>query len=469
MPSSLEILHNRTFQQPSKPSTPFDMEMVQNFLLSRKQSQKTHFDWSHGARELEELSPGQEVLFRSPADDKYKPGTTVDKATKPHSYIMEAQGKHYQWTREHMRPIHLYIPFSKSQTNNPLNPKPFPCTQLHPKKPNPNLKSVYQPKRYLPQPSFCLPSHIPKPVHLPKFSQPSADAPPILSNYYNICPSSAALPLSLVLILHSLSYPLVLNQCLLHLRHWRRSVWRALTVHHSHPWCPVNPAATLPHSTCSATSTVSTWVLRPRLPITYNEAALSQLHGRPQVRRLHNVSIPFPLVTRSHHPALTLMSRSHLLQKLRLIIPPAQRSYISKQTRWWTPPQTKGGVINKATARLSPQTRGGVTSASSARLPSGGVTNGPYAKDPPDQPHEQAVTKDEKTKWNQDWAPFNWKTFKLKWTFKYRWNFIIGHVADTLKWLLFSLNRVNLHKRNSYYNIYNNLLHNLIISIPFHM
>ena len=48
-----------------------------------KQSQKTHFDRAHGARELPELGPGQEVLFRSAADDEYIPGTIVDKGTKP--------------------------------------------------------------------------------------------------------------------------------------------------------------------------------------------------------------------------------------------------------------------------------------------------------------------------------------------------------------------------------------------------
>ena len=41
------------------------------------------------------------------------------------------------------------------------------------------------------------------------------------------------------------------------------------------------------------TSTASYW-LHLRLPITYNEAALSQLQGRPQVITCNNLSIPFP-------------------------------------------------------------------------------------------------------------------------------------------------------------------------------
>ena len=43
----------------------------------------------------------------------------------------------------------------------------------------------------------------------------------------------------------------------------------------------------------SQTSTAS-YSLCPRLPITYNEATLSQLQGRPQVIICNNLSIPFP-------------------------------------------------------------------------------------------------------------------------------------------------------------------------------
>ena len=63
MPSPQEILQNRTFQCPSKPSQPVNMESVRNYPLSHKQSQKTYFDKAHGACDLPELDPGQEVLF----------------------------------------------------------------------------------------------------------------------------------------------------------------------------------------------------------------------------------------------------------------------------------------------------------------------------------------------------------------------------------------------------------------------
>ena len=71
----------------------------------------------------------------------------------------------------------------------------------------------------------------------------------------------------------------------------------------------------MPEETCSAPTTPSTtsdelevespdsldsqtstalYSLHPRVPITYNEAALTRLQGRPQVTICNNLSIPFP-------------------------------------------------------------------------------------------------------------------------------------------------------------------------------
>ena len=47
-------------------------------------------------------------------------------------------------------------------------------------------------------------------------------------------------------------------------------------------------------SITSQTSTTSDRTLRPRIPISYNEALLQCLHGRPQINTLHNLSIPLP-------------------------------------------------------------------------------------------------------------------------------------------------------------------------------
>ena len=63
------------------------------------------------------------------------------------------------------------------------------------------------------------------------------------------------------------------------------------------------------------------------------------------------------------------------MQKLRLILPPAQRSYHQQADQMMDSPL---------------HTRGGVTSARDAGPPSRGVTNDPEAEDPPDQPHRES-------------------------------------------------------------------------------
>ena len=47
-------------------------------------------------------------------------------------------------------------------------------------------------------------------------------------------------------------------------------------------------------SIASQTSIASDKLLRPRIPISYNETLLQHLHGRPQVKTLNNLSIPLP-------------------------------------------------------------------------------------------------------------------------------------------------------------------------------
>ena len=142
-------------------------------MLLKKQAQNTHFDQAHGTRELPELGPGQEVLFMCPADDEYIPGTIIDKATEPHSYILEAQGIWFCRTREHIRPIHLNIPAPKQQPPKPNVYRPLPsCIP----KPNSNLKSVSHPKKYLPQPSLHPPVASPSP-HI--FPSPQLMLPPV--------------------------------------------------------------------------------------------------------------------------------------------------------------------------------------------------------------------------------------------------------------------------------------------------
>ena len=147
MPSPCEILHNRTIQHPDKTSQPVNMERVRNFLLSCKQNQCNQFNKAHGACALSELPPGQEALFRSPSNNEYIPGTIVDRATVLHSYIIEAQGKRYRRTWEHLQSIHIDLPppAPKSHSQQCI-PRPFPKSHLQQCISRPQLKATQIPK-----------------------------------------------------------------------------------------------------------------------------------------------------------------------------------------------------------------------------------------------------------------------------------------------------------------------------------
>ena len=239
--------------------------------------------------------------------------------------------------REHIRPIHLNIPVGKTPKQQPPKPEAHSPVTSHIPKPNPSLKSVYQPKKYLPQPSLHPPSCIPKLVYLPKpLQMPSAYASPVLSNFYSTCLPSTALSLPLMLTPCNLSCPQALDQHLLHLAHWRRLAWRVLAGHpQSHPQCPATLPVTLQASS-AATLPVVPAPQHLQHPPEYESWGCPSHTMRqpwadstegPRLGHFTTCPPPFPLVMRSHQPAPTLMSRSHQLQKLRLILPPAQGSY----------------------------------------------------------------------------------------------------------------------------------------------
>ena len=168
---------------------------------------------------------------------------------------------------------------AKPQNNTPPNPKPialFPVAFLSP----PPLKSVYQPKKHLPQPSLHPPSCIPKPIGLPKFSKPLANAslPCVeqllqhLSAINSPAPIQSVNPMLIKLPLGTRpvpSTPDTLEKIGVE-RPPSTSVINSIQ-------CESKSSSDRdsPCSTCSAASTVSTRLLRPRLPITFNEAALS--------------------------------------------------------------------------------------------------------------------------------------------------------------------------------------------------
>ena len=148
--------------------------------------------------------------------------------------------------------------------------------------------------------------------------------PPVLSNYCSTFPPSTALPL--VFILHDLSYSQALNQ-LLNTAHWRNLAQRGLTVPpQSHPQHLmtqlVHPAGALPVAPA------------PQHPHAYwGQGCPSPIMRQPWATSMegpnwgHSTMYPSPfppVVTRSHQPAPTLMSRSHQLENLWPILPIAQ-------------------------------------------------------------------------------------------------------------------------------------------------
>ena len=124
------------------------------------------------------------MLFRSPIDDESIPLTEVNKATELHSYVIEAQGKCYSRTREHLRAIHIKLP--SPVTHKPQLPKPkVPPTHIP--KPNLHLKHASQPKKLSPAPTSHTPSHIPRSTQLPRPTLPLM-LPLQLKNYFDIYP-----------------------------------------------------------------------------------------------------------------------------------------------------------------------------------------------------------------------------------------------------------------------------------------
>ena len=126
----------------------------------------------------------------------------------------------------------------------------------------------------------------------------------MLSNCYNTYPPIIVLSLSLVLYQCSSRYHQALDQGFNTCKTGEN--WHGEPLYHTSESEPTTASSDIasqssssnsdsPHSAVSVTSTASTQILQPRLPITYNEASLSCLHRRPQVRMLNTMSISLPL------------------------------------------------------------------------------------------------------------------------------------------------------------------------------
>ena len=116
MPSPCEILLNHTSYRPGHQPTHVDLDQVRDYLITQKSKQKFYYDKRHNAKLLNDIEPGQEVLFLSPLDHKsYIEGTVVSQAQEPRSYILEAQGHRYRRNRQQIHPIttHIDSPFTR--------------------------------------------------------------------------------------------------------------------------------------------------------------------------------------------------------------------------------------------------------------------------------------------------------------------------------------------------------------------
>ena len=136
------------------------------------------------------------MLFRSLTDDEYILGTVVDKATVPCSYIIEAQGKCYHRTREHLRPIHINLPSPVTHKPQPPSPKylqPASLSQIYIQNTFPTTKFKCCPYLMSPVPFLgpCSPLSLPLLLMLPLQlinyfdTYPPLTPPPVLVKHHS--------------------------------------------------------------------------------------------------------------------------------------------------------------------------------------------------------------------------------------------------------------------------------------------
>ena len=107
------------------------MEDIRNYLISKKTTQKENYDKHHNTKPLPDITPGQKVLFLSPAEpNQFIEGTITSHASTPRSYIIESQGRSYCRNRQHIRPL------------NPIITRPSPDSNTVITRPSPDSNTV---------------------------------------------------------------------------------------------------------------------------------------------------------------------------------------------------------------------------------------------------------------------------------------------------------------------------------------
>ena len=268
-----------------------------------------------------------------------------------HSYNVEAQGKRYLRTREHLQPIHLNLP--QSATQQPLPPKPkVPITCIP--KPNPKSKCHSHPIS-LPGPSSQPPCHIccpPQPYKSTHTTNATPSVEELLWHLSTLDPSSNASVTPEELGVTSppwlaLTPPVTLEEVV---AESPASQHDSLTESDSKPSSPV--------STCSTAS----YTLWSRLLIIYIETALSHLHGRPQVRTFNFLSIPLPV----SHDDKSGSVASDAPAEVVADSPCTQDESPTCSPRARPTPMTRGGVTSKPT-EMPPSMPDGLSTKSQSR------------------------------------------------------------------------------------------------------
>ena len=117
MSAPWEIMYNCTIQWPDKPLTAVNMEMVRDYLIARKITQKKYFKKSYSVRPLSTLDPSQDVLFCSLASQQsYIPSTIIKTASTQEAIglmprangitCQESTSVHYSKTSSQSTPSH---------------------------------------------------------------------------------------------------------------------------------------------------------------------------------------------------------------------------------------------------------------------------------------------------------------------------------------------------------------------------
>ena len=138
--------------------------------------------------------PRLKVLFLSPAENAYIPGTIIARAFTPCSYYIEAQGKRYYRIRKHIRPIQKDIFVYPIPQLQHWVPKPSPIPKCsHSIKPFISARAHPQTPEFIstkPKPlASTTNSHICRPQQL-RASQPNPHLCPLTPPWYqliNLC------------------------------------------------------------------------------------------------------------------------------------------------------------------------------------------------------------------------------------------------------------------------------------------